>query len=69
MSRANRMYFLFYNLSFIREAFIKKKNMENSIIGLTPPPFSAKIMEKMMYFFLDTRPLFEHFGDFFLFCP
>ena len=53
----------------LREAFIKKKIMKNSIIGLTPPLFSAKIMGKKLCIFWDTRPLFEHFGDFFLFYP
>ena len=57
-------------MTWVREAFIKKKKiMENSIICLAPPPVSAKIMEKNYVFFLDTRPLFEHFGDFFFFYP
>ena len=36
-----------------REAFIKKKYMENSVIGLTPPPILPKIMENLEKYYYD----------------
>ena len=58
--------------SILREAFILKKlkNYGKFHNWSDPPPgFGQNYGKQMMYFFWDTRPLFEHFGDFFLFYP
>ena len=64
--------FFFFTPKIWEKWAFKNKNKKNygiSIIGLTPPPPRPPENQKNDVFFMDTRPLFEHFGDFFLFYP
>ena len=50
----------------IREGFKKKKKVIFITLGSDPPPLKS---DKNIFYFLDTRPFFEHFLKKMYFCP